>query len=247
MDVVVYFLILALLFPTFPLSLPVSFTLQRFGKLRSFLIMLLPILGFFLYSYLGKPAFPQWALWIGMGSSLLYAFRALSVKSLKRWLVYHYVSVFSLMWIFLSRAEVNLVFVAGTALVFLSLSLLTGVLESIFGTTNPSFLRGLGAASPVLSFILVVSVLLSVALPTSSLFFSLLASSLLLKIPEFLLLACIWFLWGWSGLRLISSLITGSPRPDLSYEGVDAKTFLLLSFINLAVLLLGFLFLEVLL
>ena len=249
MDVATLILILLMgvLFPTFPLSLPASFLLQRFRKLRGLLFIALPIAGFILYAGAGKPLLPGWALALGLFSSALYALKSLSAGSLSRWTVYHYVSVFSLIWVFLSRAEINLVFVVGMVLPFTALNLVLNSLESVFGSTHRSVLRGVGSASPILGLFTALSMLTSIAMPTAPVFFKAVTASLLLSPYEFVALAVIWFLWGWSGVRLLAQVITGEPKENLLYEDVDRRTALLMAALSVASLTLGFAFLEVLL
>jgi len=249
MDVTVLALLHALgvLFPTFPLSLPASFLLQKFRKLRGIILITMPLVGFFLYALVGKPTMPDWTLIVGMFSSVLYAFKSISVKSVNRWMVYHYVSVLSLIWVFLSRAEINLVFIMGIVLPFIMLNMVLNYLETRFGSTHTNVIQGIGSASPLISLFLTLSILFSVALPTAPLFFNVIAASLLLNSHEFVALGTVWLLWGWSGVKLLTRVITGKPKDNLLYEDIDPRTILLMSVLSITTLLMGFTFLEVLL
>ena len=248
MDVerLVILLALAVLFPTFPLSIPAVFVMRRLKGGSGALMVVLPLAGFTVYSASGKEPAPQELVTLGLLSSLLYAFKSLSINSLEKWVLYHFVSVFSLIWLFLARAEINFVFVLGLVLLFFPLSVLVRILNSRFGSTNSGVIQGLGTKTPKIAFLLSLSILLSIAVPVSTLFFKTLTASLLSRAPELILLSCLWFLWGWSGMRVMSSLVFGRPRENLIYEDLDRKGTALLLFVSAVVLGLGALFMEAL-
>ncbi len=245
-DALIYTL-LALFFPIFPLSMVVSYLLQKYYRIRSLLFVLFPSTGLLLYSISNAPSFPKPFLWLGLLSSLLYALRSLYPGSLSRWSVYHFLSLISLLWLFLLRAEVNILLVASLSLPFLILSILDRFLIDRFGSSHLKFLTGLGWTSPRFSFLIALSLLLSAGMPMGTVFFYFLTSSFLSGFWELMVLSFLWFLWGWSTMRLLSSLLWGDRNGNLLYEDLDAKSFYFVLSLTLITGALGVIFLEVML
>ncbi len=236
------YIVCALCLPLFPLSMGVSYALGKLRGLRTIAFLLLPLAGFYFLGFIEKP--PSAVLYISLFTSLLYAFRAVSAESLSRWGIYIFVSAVSLLWLHPSgeKSILGLFY----ALPFVLLSLSEKLIAVRFGSSDLRLVRGIGLGAPKLGFITTLSILGVIGVPTSTTFVEFLN---LLEARDFfrsLILSGVWFFWGWSGVKVLSSIVFGSPREDLSYEDVSLRGGIVLIVLGAFVFGAGYVFFEVL-
>lgn len=185
-------------------------------------------------------------LYLALFTSFLYSLRSLSLWSLNAWAGYHFIAVFSTFWTMVGSSGVNPVILVATSSAFLSLYLMIRFLEVRFGTSHFRGLGGLALNSPYLSFLLVINILILIAVPPSVIFLNGLVSVLVSELVLYPLLFALWFLWSWSGIRVISKVVLGKGREEIQYEDITGREAILpLTLIALSVMG-GVIFLEVL-
>lgn len=233
----------AVFLPLFPLSalFVLLFCRVRDLSLRALVILLWPQIGLMLASFAApSPALRIWALL----TALLYAWRALSVQELDRWIAFIAVSAWSLLWVGWG-ARYDL---AGMRLLGLefSLSLLAPMLVNALlgrrvGVAYAGLNHGLPDVAPRLAGFLVVGVLAAVATPPFPSFFAVLGI-LHTAAPGMAVGICaVWLLWSWTALRLLEGFITRSwklPRRIADLERATSMA-LALFFLVICVLALG--------
>ncbi len=235
-------LLAGIFLPLFPLSMLTSYILQKSVRFRYPFLVVFAVLGAVLWSQLQSLGVYEWVVYVALFTSVLYAFRSLSVKDLSRWAVYMFISTFSLIWLYPANVEGSgalLVFLFSFP--FLLLFLVDTLIVRRFGSSNIRLVKGLGLGTPLLGFFTTISILGAIGVPTSSSFVNmLLLSSFSSKFAVILN----WFLWGWSGVRILSSLVFGSPAEHLKYESLSIRSAVSLFFLSLLSFGSGYLFLE---
>lgn len=217
--------ILALLFPIFPVTALYVYLLKNFPRSRVYLLILLPVVAFLTFEvFEGAEVFPYIA-YFSIATSLLYAFKSLSVKSLELWLAYNYVAVISLQWVIMESVGINPLLLFGSVLPVVSLHLIVRFLELTYGGAHFLVLRGLGPALPKTSLLLSVSLVTCSAVSPVTLFVVHLTGLLSPDPITQTLLLLNWFLWGWSAIRVVSGFLFGEPREDLNYKDIDSVRF----------------------
>jgi len=211
----------AVFLPLFPFSAAFNALYARAGHSawRVALLLVWPQIGLVLAQSAGGPP-PGWLLALALGTSALYAFRALDLRELGQWTAFLATSLWPLLWMLepsgASTASVHL-HALGMSAPLALLALLTGGLERRFGAAYTGLYAGLAQTQPRLAGVLVGAVLASVALPLFPAFFTMLAL-LATSAPGMpaasLALLVIWLLWSWAAARLIQGLAVGPADPD---------------------------------
>jgi hypothetical protein len=249
MDVKVLYLVGALLFlPLIPVSLLVSLLLRKGPNLRTSVFLMFPVIGSYALTGVGWESLPLPILLLACFTSLLYAFKSLSVSSFSRWIIYIFLSFTPLVWLISEGLSPQVSLLVGVlfALPFVVSSLTDRLLVARFGTSSFRTVRGLGLGTPLLGMLTALSVLSLMAVPPSVVFLTLLLSLLGLNPYTILSVGLVWLFWGWSGIRVLPSLLFGSPREELSYRDVPLRGGLVLLALNLVSFLGGYILLELL-
>jgi len=218
----------AVFLPLFPLSMVFNagFNRIRNAYLRAILLLIWPQIGLSLL-YATDLSAPRWFLSLALFTSVLYAFRAVSLREVGQWLGYLATSAWALLWVvaLFTHTDAQLVrlYALGFSLPLMLLALLGGRLEQGFGAAYTGLYGGLALSVPRMSGVLVCVVLAIVATPLFPGFFAMLAT-VIATTPTAplaaLSIAGIWLLWSWAGVRLLQGLIVGpasaGEAPDLS-------------------------------
>ncbi len=243
---IISLIILAVSFPLFPVSMIVSFFLVRKKLLRPLLLVGLPSLSMLTFSEEVSLIDRDLFIYLALFTSLLYSLRSVSVWSLNTWAGYHFIAVFSTFWTMVGSSGINPIILVATSSAFLSLYLMVRFLEVRFGTSHFRGLGGLALNSPYLSFLLVINVLILIAVPPGVVFLNGLVSALVLDYVVYPILFLIWFLWSWSGIRVIASVVLGKGREDIQYEDISGREAVLPLTLMVISVAGGVIFLEVL-
>ena len=212
------YLLVAVFLPLFPLSMVFNRVFAQVHNtwLRIALLVGWPLTGVALLAVLGDSP-PQWLVYWGVATALLYGFRALALRDLALWLAHLATSVWALMWLPAALGQT-----AGTlpaallafAVPLALLAWLTGHLEKLFGAAYAGALGGLATGLPRLSWLLVLVVLAVIGTPLFPGFFALLGmvKELLPAMPVTAVgVLLVWMLWAWAGMRMLQGLIVGDP------------------------------------
>lgn len=238
------FLLAGLFLPLYPLSIGANLLLKRQvgvdgadpmsrPAMKAAAIILMPLIGVGLMQ-LGlalaadgaRHLTTLFAVWGGL-TSLLYAFRLLSVRDGKIWIAQLYTSALALVWVGVAHQVPPLLPALGLALSLLPLSLLLAQLTRRFGIARVGLYPGLGLRMPVFSSLFVPAVLVAVAVPFSPAFFAIIdlafgglgTNELMTLAP----LSLSWLLWTWAGINLLTGIVFGTPREDLGYVDLDRR------------------------
>lgn len=262
---VLSFLLAGLFLPLFPLSIGANLLLQRQPPLqgqdplagpgvKAALILLMPLAGVALVqlglSLAGEAVgtiASAFAVWGGL-SSMLYAFRLLSVRDGQIWIGQLYCSALALVWIGIPQGVPPLLPAVGLTLSLLPLTILLSYLTRRFGIARVGLYPGLSGRMPVFSALFVAAVLVAVAVPFSPGFFAITdlafggvgANELITLVP----ISLSWLLWTWAGINLITGIVFGKPRDDLAYVDLDRRAALLHGAGMLALSLFGIFLVE---
>lgn len=242
------FLLAGLFLPLYPLSIGANLLLKRQPPIggpdplsgpsvKAAAILLMPVAGVALVqlglSLAGEAARVMatgFAVWGGL-SSMLYAFRLLSVRDGKIWIAQLYCSALALVWIGVPQGVPLLLPAVGLALSLLPLTVLLSYLTRRFGIARVGLYPGLSGRMPVFSVLFVAAVLVAVAVPFSPAFFAIAdlafggvgANELITLAP----VSLSWLLWTWAGVNLIAGIVFGTPRDDLVYVDLDRRAAVL--------------------
>jgi hypothetical protein len=243
MTSLLFFLLAGLFLPLYPLSIGANLLLkfqlggERPGLLsnplfKAVAILLMPLIGVALIQLglaLADDPAPvlltgSFAAWGGL-TSILYAFRLLSVRDGKIWIAQLYTSAFALIWVGVAHQVPPLLPALGFALSLLPLSLLLEQLTRRFGIARIGLYPGLGLRMPVFSSLFVAALLMAIAVPFSPGFFAIadLAfggighNELMTLVP----VSLSWLFWTWAGINLLSGIVFGTPREDLGYTDLS--------------------------
>lgn len=219
--------IAAIFLPLFPLSALFNFLSSKVDdfRFRIVLIILWPLCGVAILAS-STTEIPDWVFSWSIASALLYAFRSLVLKDLKRWNIYMSISAFSLIWIGFSADNSFNVWLTAFAFIvpFLFSCWVIHQVFIRFGGTYAGPIHSLATDMPHLSSLLIFSVLAIIATPIFPGFFSMIGlTQLTLQLPLFTTIGilCTWLIWTWSGIRLIQGFIVGhGSKPSLN-ERID--------------------------
>jgi hypothetical protein len=265
MTALLLFLLAGFFLPLYPLSIVQNLLLKRqapLGKsdplsaptVKAGIILLMPLLGVGLVE-LGlsrggedmRTLTASFAVWGGL-TSLFYAFRLLSVRDGKIWLSQIYSSSLALIWIGIANDVSPLLPALGIALSLLPLLFLLAELTRRFGIARIGLYPGLSVHMPVFAPLFVAAVLVAVAVPFSPAFFAIAdlafggvgANELITLVP----VSLSWLLWTWAGVNLLTGIVFGMPRDDLTYSDLSRRAALLHGTGMLALSLFGIFLVE---
>jgi NADH:ubiquinone oxidoreductase subunit 4 (subunit M) len=202
----------AIFLPLFPLSALFVLLFCRINdfRARAMLVLIWPQIGLMLAS----AAVPSRALRIwALLTALLYAWRALSVQELDRWIAFIAVSSWSLLWIGwgpLHDLTSLRVLALGFSISLLAPILISALLQRRVGIAYAGLTHGLPDIAPRLAGFLVVSVLAAVATPPFPSFFAILGILQQADLGMAAGICAVWLLWSWTALRLLEGFITKS-------------------------------------
>ncbi|HSH28280.1 MAG TPA: hypothetical protein VK971_00110 [Thiohalobacter sp.] len=214
MDAALY-LLAGLFLPLFPLSMAFNLLLRRLRRPgpRTLILLVWPQIGLALATRAPLPP-PDWLLYWALLSSVLYAFRALTLRELGLWSGFIASSLWALLWLVLARpgAVPPALHGLGLSVPLVLLGLLGAGLEQRFGAVYAGLHGGLAQRLPRLSGVLVVVVLAVIAMPLFPPFFTLLSLTLATAATApgmALALVTVWLLWSWAAARLLQGLVVG--------------------------------------
>jgi hypothetical protein len=265
MTTLLLFLLAGFFLPLYPFSILANLLLKRQAPLegsdplaipavKAAIIILMPLIGVGLIE-LGLSRSGEnvgtltaaFAVWGGL-TSLLYAFRLLSVRDGKIWLAQIYSSALALIWVGIAQDVPPLLPALGLAFSLLPLLFLLAELTRRFGIARIGLYPGLGMRMPVFAYLFVAAVLVAIAVPFSPAFFAIAdlafggvgANELISLLP----VSLSWLLWTWAGVNLLTGIVFGVSRDDLHYEDFSRGTALIHGTGMLALSLFGIFLVE---
>ena len=205
--VIVFFL------PVFPATLLFSYLYRRLSdpRQRAAMIVLWPQLGVLLL-WLFQPQIPAWLGWAALFSAAFYGFRALVLKGLDAWAGFMALSLLPLAWLLPSEAVGSVLGHVMMLLVTLPLAvlvLLAAEISDRYGAAYLGLTPGLLAEYPRLTGLLVTTLLAVLATPPFPAFFVMLGLLTEVGVSVAVGLLLVWYLWGWSGVRVFQQLAMG--------------------------------------
>ena len=210
--------------PLFPFSIAFNALLERLTNplQRSVLLLVWPQIGVLAVSA-NASAIPSWFVTWALLSSLLYAFRLLTMREMGRCVGFLATSAWALLWLaaYAGIPAAQLwIFAAAFAIPLIFLTLLAQTLERQFGAAYIGLYGGLARRMPRFAGVLVISVLAATATPLFPAFFAMLHTLFVSQPVPAVALAAVWLIWSWASARLLQGLIVGpaepSPGEDLS-------------------------------
>ncbi len=203
--------------PVFPATLLFSYLYRRLSnpRQRAAMILLWPQTGVLLL-WLFQPQIPEWLAWIGLFSAAFYGFRALVLKGLEVWAGFMVLSLLPLAWLLPSHEVGSLLGHVMMLLVTLPLALLVllaGEITDRYGAAYLGLTPRLLADHPRLTGLLVVALLGILATPPFPSFFIMLGLLSEVGMTMAVALLLVWYLWGWSGVRVFQQLAMGEGAP----------------------------------
>jgi hypothetical protein len=265
MTTLLLFVLAGFFLPLYPLSIVANLLLKRQAPLegsdplslpavKAGIILLMPLIGVGLVELASSRSGDEaraltaaFAVWGGL-TSLLYAFRLLSVRDGKIWLSQIYSSSLALVWVGIANDVPPLLPALGMALSLLPLLFLLAELTRRFGIARVGLYPGLGTRMPVFAPLFVAAVLVAVAVPFSPAFFAIAdlafggigANELITLMP----VSLSWLLWTWAGVNLLTGIVFGMPRHDLVYVDLSRRAALMHGTGMLALSLFGIFLVE---
>ena len=209
--------VIGIFLPLFPFSMVFNAVLDRVRHPvpRSLLLLAWPQIGLAALSIHGA-AIPPWLLGWALLSSLLYAFRLLSMREMGYWTGFLATSAWALLWLpaYAGVPPSQLwTFAAGFSVPLVFLGLLARVLERQFGAAYTQLYGGLARRMPRFAGVLVVSVLAATGTPLFPSFFAMLHTLIVSQPVPAVVLTGIWLIWSWAAARLLQGLIVGPAEP----------------------------------
>jgi len=212
-------LLAGLFLPLFPLSMVFNAVFDRIQHvaLRFLLLISWPHIGLVII-HSSDVSVPTWLLGWALATSLLYAFRMLTLRGVSQWTSFLATSMWVILWLTTTGVEQSMqhFYAAGITIPLLLLALLSAGLEKRFGAAYTDLYGGLAQSIPRFSGVLVVVILAAIATPLFPSFFIMLKlilnMSAVMPVATFVLLAT-WLLWSWAGVRLLQGLIVGQADP----------------------------------
>ncbi len=228
----------ALFLPLFPLGMVFNLLFQRVRAvwLRTLLLLLWPLPGVWILHAVPPELSGGLLLW-ALASALLYGFRAVVVRELYVWTGFLATSAWSLAWIALAAGSGLDQLILQVLAFSLPLALLTNLaaaLERRYESAFAGIVRGVAQAQPRLAGMLVITLLAVIGSPLFPAFFSMLGNvtGTVGSMPVVAIgVATVWFLWSWSGARLLQELLVGPAHltaQDLSRGATTTCAALLL-------------------
>ena len=234
----------AIFLPLFPFSAVFSLLFKKLRNawLRSLVLLAWPQLGLIILNDTGNPL-PSWVITWAAATSLLYAYRSLTVREVGHWLSFIAISSWSLLWLSLTSQPADTVslYALGFSLPFTILALLGGELEKRFMAAYAGLHGGMARSLPRLAGLLVITILAIIATPVFPGFFTMILAVLAhLKTMPVMTAGIVitWLLWSWSGMRMIQGLVTG-PDSTQTTSDLDTPVTLFYSAVLLGIAILG--------
>lgn len=219
-------LLAALFLPLFPLSMVFNAVFQRARHLwlRSLLLTAWPLAGLAILHSI-ETAVPEWFAWWALLSALLYSLRAVVIREVGVWTGFLATSAWALAWVALVvgiEVDALMINVLAFSLPLVLLAFVTTEIERRYESAYAGIVRGIAQAQPRLAGIMVVTLLAIIGTPLFPAFFVLLnnITHAAAVMPAAACgIAAVWFLWSWSGIRLLQQLLVGpaatSPHEDI--------------------------------
>jgi hypothetical protein len=263
------FLIAGLFLPLYPLSILPNALLQgqlggttRLGSerrrgpvLKSILVMVFPVMGIGLVA-LGSTTLADgdskvltvFGVWGGL-TSVLYAFRLLSAKDGEIWISHLFSSAVALIWVGIPYSLNPILPAIGLSVSLIPLVFMLEQLTGRFGIARSGLYPGLCSCMPLFAHLFIAAVLAAIAVPFSPSFFAVAAlafGGVASDEVVVLLPICLsWLLWTWAGVNLLTGIVWGVPRDDLSYRDLSRQGALGLGGILIALGFFGITLVEV--
>jgi NADH:ubiquinone oxidoreductase subunit 4 (subunit M) len=242
------FIVAGLFLPLYPLSIPTGLLLQRRGGSgladegwprpwdKAAAMVVLPLVGVGLVTLARSlpggddpRLLTGFAVWGGI-TSVLYAFRLLSARDGQIWISQLHVSALALIWVGLAHGVAPLLPALALSLSLLPLLLLLDELARRFGIARVGLYPGLSLRMPQFSLVFIGAVLAAVAIPLSPAFFAVAdlafggvaANELVTLLP----IGLSWLLWTWAGTNLLTGIVYGRSREDLTYRDLERRPLL---------------------
>ncbi|MFW6021077.1 MAG: hypothetical protein ACOCPR_03190 [Guyparkeria sp.] len=166
---------------------------------------------------------------LAMLTSLLYAFRMLTVREVGRWAAMLASSAWPLVWLFALQEPTDgdliaftLAMTAAPVLMLLVRDALARRLEAAYTGLHGGLARDL----PRLSGVIAVATLAAMALPLFPGFFALLAVLGGATLPVAIGILLTWLLWSWAGSRLLQGTVFGPRSGPVADDLPAASTWL---------------------
>jgi len=241
----------AILLPLVPFHQGYVSALTRLpGSLPSFIVLLLPAIGFHSLAAI-LPMVPDVAIStitnLALVGALYGSIKALAQSRVRLLLAYGSLSFFSILWWFVavSRTIVPqaVVFLSAVALVTSGLLLTWQVVRTRYGDdVDPQAISGLSREMPQFAVLFSLLALAAMGLPPFGVFAGfigmLLAASLTSSVALLVMMVA-WLAASWYILDMVQRLLFGRERSDLRYEDLRRPEFASLLIVVLIVIALG--------
>ena len=239
------FLVAGLFLPLYPLSILPNALLQgqvdgvthpsskwrRGPVFKSLLVMLFPAIGVGCVLLGSAGLAPQegrlpavFGLWGGF-TSVLYAFRLLTAKDGVIWISHLFSSALALIWVGIAYGVDPVLPAIGLSVSLIPLIIMLEQLTARFGIARSGLYPGLCFSMPLFAHLFIPAVLAAIAVPFSPSFFAVAAlafGGVAADEVAVLLPICLsWLLWTWAGVNLLTGIVWGVPRDDLSYRDLS--------------------------
>ena len=241
----------AILLPLVPFHQGYVSALTRLpGSLPSFIVLLLPVIGFHRLAAI-IPMVPDVAVStmtiLALVGALYGSVKALAQSRIRMLLAYGSLSFFSILWWFVAVSRIVMpqavVFLAAVALVTSGLLMSWQVVRTRYGDdVDPQAISGLFRKMPQFAVLFSLLALAAMGLPPFGVFAGflgmLLTASLTSSVALLVIMAA-WLAASWYILDMVQRLLFGRERSDLRYEDLRRPEFASLLIVVLIVIALG--------
>lgn len=233
-------LIAGFFLPLFPFSMPFNwlFARTRSPAGRALLLLLWPQLGLRLLHAVGGTV-PDWVAGWALATAALYALRLLTVRELNLWTGFLATSAWALLWLSAASWPAAL----GLSAPLVVLALVAGAMRTRLGAAYAGLAGGQVADLPRLAGVFALAVLAATATPLFPGFAVLLRTMLDAGFVDAWVVATIWLLWSWAGMRLLRGFLVGEPAgprpPDLGPAATWGFALILVALLAGGAILIG--------
>ena len=241
----------AILLPLVPFHQGYVSALTRLpGSLPSFIVLLLPVIGFHRLAAI-IPMVPDVAVStmtiLALVGALYGSVKALAQSRIRMLLAYGSLSFFSILWWFVAVSRTVMpqavVFLAAVALVTSGLLMSWQVVRTRYGDdVDPQAISGLFRKMPQFAVLFSLLALAAMGLPPFGVFAGLLGMLLTASLTSsvaLLVMMVAWLAASWYILDMVQRLLFGRERSDLRYEDLRRPEFASLLIVVLIVIALG--------
>ena len=241
----------AILLPLVPFHQGYVSALTRLpGSLPSFILLLLPVIGFHRLAAI-IPMVPDIAVStmtiLALVGALYGSVKALAQSRIRMLLAYGSLSYFSILWWFVAVSRTVMpqavVFLAAVALVTSGLLMSWQVVRTRYGDdVDPQAISGLFRKMPQFAVLFSLLALAAMGLPPFGVFAGFLGMLLTVSLTSSVALLVIMVAWlaaSWYILDMVQRLLFGRERSDLRYEDLRRPEFASLLIVVLIVIALG--------